>query len=106
MTKPIGAPPPLHRAQSRRDEKSAAWFSISKRRVGATLLRHNHIRPVITREWRPDYERIDGAIWHSTRVDEDFQAETAREKAALGEFLLKIRAAQAKARSDAAVIRD
>ncbi|MFF9792398.1 hypothetical protein [Streptomyces bacillaris] len=101
-----GSPPPLHRAQSRRDEKSAAWFSISKRRVGATLLRHNHIRPVITREWRPDYERIDGAIWHSTRVDEDFQAETAREKAALGEFLLKIRAAQAKARSDAAVIRD
>ncbi|WP_149179442.1 TniQ family protein [Streptomyces sp. TRM49041] len=99
-----GSPPPLHRAQSRRDEKSAAWFSISKRRVGATLLRHNHIRPVITREWRPDYERIDGAIWHSTRVDEDFQAETARERAALGEYLLKIRAAQAKARADAAGI--
>ncbi|WKV71875.1 hypothetical protein AW27_010310 [Streptomyces sp. PCS3-D2] len=57
------------------------------------------------REWRPGYERIDGAIWHSTRVDEDFQIRTARERAELGEFLLKIRAAQAKARADAPGIR-
>lgn len=100
-----GSPPPLHRAQFRRHEKSAIWFSINRRRVGPTLLRHNHIRSVMMREWRPDYERIDGAIWHSTRVDEDFQTRTARERADLGKFLLAIREAQTKAPSGKSGIR-
>ncbi|MCZ4514003.1 TniQ family protein [Streptomyces sp. ActVer] len=93
-----GVIPPLHRAQARRHEKSAHWFGIN-RKAGSTLLRHNHIRPIITREWRPDYERIEGAIWHSKRIGADFQAETARERAALGDFLLSERSAQEQDRT-------
>jgi hypothetical protein len=73
-----GILPPFNKTRVKRHEKSALWFSRN-RRAGSALLRHNHIRPVITRHWRPDCERIEGAIWHSKRIDSDFQAETARE---------------------------
>ncbi|MGW2090183.1 hypothetical protein [Streptomyces sp. NPDC001880] len=43
-----GIGPHFHGTQAR--QRSAHWFSTN-RRAGSTLLRHNHIRPVITGEW-------------------------------------------------------
>ncbi|CAM5563000.1 hypothetical protein SXANM310S_01037 [Streptomyces xanthochromogenes] len=73
-----GSLPPLHATQARRHEQSALWFS-RKRKAGSPLLRHLHVRPVIDRAWAPDYERTEGAIWHSKRTDQQLLDQTARE---------------------------
>ncbi|WP_236239982.1 hypothetical protein [Streptomyces sp. CC228A] len=75
-----GVLPPLHRAQARRHEQSALWFSRN-RKAGSPLLRHLHIRPVIDRAWAPKYERTEGAIWHSKQTDPQFLAWDARRRA-------------------------
>ncbi|MFE6269247.1 hypothetical protein ACFVQ9_10735 [Streptomyces goshikiensis] len=73
-----GLLPPLHATQARRHEQSALWFS-RKRKAGSPLLRHLHVRPVVDRAWAPDYERTEGAIWHSKRTDQQFLDQIARE---------------------------
>ncbi|GAA1892141.1 hypothetical protein [Streptantibioticus ferralitis] len=78
-----GALSPIHGGSIRRHENSALWFGRT-RKAGSTLLHHSHVKPVLLRPWRPDYEQIKGAIWHSTRTDADLQSETARERAAQG----------------------
>ncbi len=70
---------PLHGGSLKRHENSALWFSRN-RKAGSALLRHNHIRPVIDRAWAQDYERIEGAIWHSKRTDQQLLDQTARER--------------------------
>ncbi|MFE3185926.1 hypothetical protein ACFXKR_34380 [Streptomyces violascens] len=71
----------LHGGSLKRHEKSALWFSRN-RKAGSALLQHNHVRPVIDRAWAPDYERIEGAIWHSKRTDQQLLDQTARERVA------------------------
>ncbi|MFE0643909.1 hypothetical protein ACFW2Y_20190 [Streptomyces sp. NPDC058877] len=78
-----GALPPLHRAQARRHEQSALWFSRN-RKAGAPPLRHLHIRPVIDRPWAPKYERTEGSIWHSKQADPQFLDWDARRRAEEG----------------------
>ncbi|WP_447035507.1 hypothetical protein [Streptomyces sp. DSM 118878] len=70
---------PLHGGSLKRHEKSALWFSRN-RKAGSALLRHNHIRPVIDRTWAQDSDRIEGAIWHSKRTDQQLLDQTARER--------------------------
>jgi len=64
-----------------RHEKSAMWFSRRKRNQGRTLLFHGHLRPVLARERTPKYERWEGTIWYSTRIDDPLKAELARHRA-------------------------
>lgn len=42
---------------------------------------------IVDRAWAPDYERIEGAIWHSKRTDEKLLDQTAREMHQLAEQL-------------------
>ncbi|MBA2324539.1 hypothetical protein [Streptomyces sp. A5-4] len=76
-----GVVPALHGSTIRRHEKGATWFDRN-RKAGSTLLRHIHIKPALVRAWAPAYERVEGAIWHSTRIDSDMQTQTARQRAA------------------------
>ncbi|MET9209815.1 hypothetical protein ABZW38_32355 [Streptomyces bacillaris] len=87
-----GIVPPASETQLKRDLNSGFHFA-SNRRVGSTLLRHNHIRPVIAREWRQKYERIDEAIERTRRFDAAFRVETALERAEFGHYLLALRTA-------------
>ncbi|RXS81488.1 hypothetical protein EST92_16075 [Streptomyces sp. TM32] len=75
-----GTVSPLHGSHVRRHESSVLWFSRIQRNQGRTLLFHNHVKPVLTREWVPEYVKHEGTIWHSARVDELMTEENARHR--------------------------
>ncbi|WP_019889405.1 TniQ family protein [Streptomyces purpureus] len=79
-----GRLPERHRGHGQRQEKSALWFSRTRRNAGRNLLFHNHLKPVLTRAWTPAYEKFEGVIWHSARVDEQMITSTATERKELG----------------------
>jgi hypothetical protein len=56
------------------------WFSRPHRNQGRTLLFHGHLKPVLARQWTPKYERWEGTIWHSARIDDLMQAEVVRHR--------------------------
>ncbi len=75
-----GRLPDRHRGREQRHGKSALWFSRTRRNAGRNLLFHNHVTAVLTRAWTPAYEKFEGVIWHSARVDEQMKTDTARER--------------------------
>ncbi|QMU72583.1 TniQ family protein [Streptacidiphilus sp. P02-A3a] len=72
--------PAVHQGQLNRHQRSALWFKRG-RKAGKALLWHNHIKPVLVRPWTPNYERLEGAISFSQRIDPEIQATTARQRA-------------------------
>ena len=75
-----GIVPGLHGNRLTRHEKSKMWFGRLDRNRGRTLLFHGHLKPVLARKWTPKYERWEGTIWHSTRIDDLMQTEVARHR--------------------------
>ena len=53
---------------SRRQDRSAFWFSIN-RRGGSVVLHHRHIRPVLVRDWSPQMDGIIAMIWASQTAE-------------------------------------
>ncbi|MFI1798968.1 hypothetical protein ACH427_16705 [Streptomyces sp. NPDC020379] len=63
-----------------RHEKSAMWFSRSRRNQGRTLLFHGHLKPVLLRDREPQYVKWEGTIWHSTRTDDQMKEQAERDR--------------------------
>ncbi|MGW3957612.1 hypothetical protein ACWEKM_43610 [Streptomyces sp. NPDC004752] len=75
-----GRLPDRHRGREQRHDKSALWFNRTRRNAGRNLLFHNHVKSVLIRAWTPAYEKFEGVIWHSARVDEQMKVTTTRER--------------------------
>ncbi|MFD7233732.1 hypothetical protein ACFWAT_00290 [Streptomyces syringium] len=78
-----GTLPSLAANRLARHEKSAMWFSRSRRDQGRTLLFHGHLKPVLLRDREPQYVKWGGTIWHSTRTDDQMKEQAAKESRAL-----------------------
>ncbi|WP_258527971.1 TnsA-like heteromeric transposase endonuclease subunit [Streptomyces sp. NBRC 110611] len=75
-----GTLPGLAANRLARQEKSAKWFSRSRRNQGRTLLFHGHLKPVLLRDREPRYVKWEGTIWHSGRTDDLMKEEVARRR--------------------------
>ncbi|MGW6604283.1 hypothetical protein [Streptomyces sp. NPDC055036] len=78
-----GTLPGLAANRLARHEKSALWFSRSRRNQGHTLLFHSHLKPALLREGEPQYAKWEGTIWHSRRTDDQMKEAAAKERRAL-----------------------
>ncbi|MFF2325363.1 MULTISPECIES: hypothetical protein [unclassified Streptomyces] len=78
-----GTLPGLAANRLARHDKSAMWFSRTRREQGRQLLFHGHLKPVLLRDPDPQYEKWEGTVWHSTRTDDLMRKEVAEKRRGL-----------------------
>lgn len=78
-----GTLPGLAANRLARHERSAKWFSRSRRNQGRYLLFHGHLKPALLREREDQYVKWEGTVWHSERTDDQMKEQVAKMRRAL-----------------------
>ncbi|WP_326657200.1 hypothetical protein [Streptomyces sp. NBC_00385] len=73
-----GTLPGLAANRLARHERSAKWFSRSRRNQGRYLLFHGHLKPVLLREREDQRVKWEGTVWHSERTDDLMKEQLAK----------------------------